>query len=184
MRRRRGRLYSQTPLPFWPAMAGRIAIGSRAAAEPLVRFLVLHEPMDMQFHCLIIKRLQLKRKKNVFPIQASSTQYSFHISGNRGYNSNRVRFFLNITKYVFLNNLIQLYMLNKIYIHIITTLFVLKFLYCCNYIPWYLSKLWREHEYFVTNAISKTQLNMYFNTQMWTQINSAQIVFTLQNTNK
>ncbi len=38
MRRRRGRLYSQTPLPFWPAMAGRIAIGSRAAAEPLVRF--------------------------------------------------------------------------------------------------------------------------------------------------
>ncbi len=73
-------------------------------------------------------------------------------------------------------------MLNKIYIHNITTLFVLKMLYCCNYIPWYLSKVWREHPYFVTNAISKTQLNMYFKTKKII-INSAQIVFTLQNAN-
>ncbi len=72
----RSRLYSQTPRPFWWAMAGCIAIGSHAIAKPLVRFLVLHEPMDVQFHCVLIKRLQLKRKKNVFPIQASSTQYS------------------------------------------------------------------------------------------------------------
>ncbi len=43
-------------------MAGCRAIGSRATTEPLVRFLVLHEPMDVQFHCVIIKRLQLKRK--------------------------------------------------------------------------------------------------------------------------
>ncbi len=53
----------------------------------------------------------------------------------------------------------------KIYIHNITTLFVLKILYCCNYISWYLSKVWREHPYFVTNAISKTQLNMYYKTK-------------------
>ncbi len=82
MRRQSGGLYSQTPHPFWWAMACCIAIGSRAAAEPLVSFLVLHEPMDVQFHCVIIKRLQLKRKKLFFPIQASLTQYSFHISGN------------------------------------------------------------------------------------------------------
>ncbi len=84
-------LYSQTPLPFWWAMAGCIARGSRAAAESLVCFLVLHEPMDVQFHCVIIKRLQLKRKKIFFPIQVSSTQYLFHISGNRGYDSNWVQ---------------------------------------------------------------------------------------------
>ncbi len=35
--------------------------------------------------------------------------------------------------------------------------------------------------YFVTNAISKTQLNMYFKTKNVT-IDSAQIVFTQQNT--
>ncbi len=54
-------LYSQMPLPFWQAMAGCIAIGS--GAELLVCFLSLHKPMDVQFHCVIIKRLQLKRKK-------------------------------------------------------------------------------------------------------------------------
>ncbi len=59
-------LYSQTPLPFRRAMVGSIAIGSHAAAEPLVCFLVLHEPMDVQFHCVIIKRLQLKLQKIVF----------------------------------------------------------------------------------------------------------------------
>ncbi len=47
-------------------MAGCIAIVSHATAEPLVRFLVLHEPMDVQFHCVIIKRLQLKSKKKKF----------------------------------------------------------------------------------------------------------------------
>ncbi len=48
--------------------------------------------MDEQFHCVIIKRLQLKRKKIVSPIQASLMQYLFHISENRGYDSNQVRF--------------------------------------------------------------------------------------------
>ncbi len=28
------------------------------------------------------------------------------------------------------------------------------------------AKVWREHAYFVTNAISQTQLNMYFKTKM------------------
>ncbi len=36
-------LYSQTPLLFWQAMAGCIAIGSRAAAKLLVHILVLHK---------------------------------------------------------------------------------------------------------------------------------------------
>ncbi len=34
-----------------------------AVGEALVSFLVLQEPMDVQFHCVIIKRLQSKRKK-------------------------------------------------------------------------------------------------------------------------
>ncbi len=42
----RRRLYSQTPIIFWWAMAACIAICLCAAAEPLVRFLVLHEPME------------------------------------------------------------------------------------------------------------------------------------------
>ncbi len=62
MLRRRSYLYSQTPHPFWRAMAGCIAIGLCATTEPLVCFLGLHEPMDVQFHCVIYKRLQLKRK--------------------------------------------------------------------------------------------------------------------------
>ncbi len=65
--------------PFWWAMAGCIVVGSRAAAEPLVCFLVLHEPMDVQLHCVIKIRLQLKRKKIVFPIQASSMQFEWNI---------------------------------------------------------------------------------------------------------
>ncbi len=39
----------------------------RHTAEPLICFLVLHKPMDVQFHCMIIKRLQLKRKNLFFP---------------------------------------------------------------------------------------------------------------------
>ncbi len=38
MRQRSGRLYSQMLLPFWRPMAGYIAIGLHAAAEPLVDF--------------------------------------------------------------------------------------------------------------------------------------------------
>ncbi len=36
------------------------------------------------------KKPSVEEEKIVFPIQASSTQYSFYISGNRGYDSNRV----------------------------------------------------------------------------------------------
>ncbi len=46
------------------------------------------------------KLLRLKLKR-VFPIQASSTQYSFHISGNRGYDSNRVLCFQQLWVYIF-----------------------------------------------------------------------------------
>ncbi len=69
-------------------------------------------------------------------------------------------------------------MVNKIYIHNITTLFVFKIcilLQLHSMIP-----LWgmaRNNPYFGYNAISKTQLNMYFKTIL--TINSANIVFTL-----
>ncbi len=87
---RSGSLYSQMPLPFWRAMAG--CIGSRAAAEPLVHFFCPARTNGRAVPLRNYKRLQLKRKKIVFHIQASSMQYSFHISGNWVYESNRVHF--------------------------------------------------------------------------------------------
>ncbi len=39
------------------------------------------------------KKASVEEEKIVFPIQASSTQYSFHISGKPGYDSNQVRYF-------------------------------------------------------------------------------------------
>ncbi len=39
---------------FWRNLAGFVAIGScSSAADPLVRFLPLHEPIVVQFHCVI-----------------------------------------------------------------------------------------------------------------------------------
>ncbi len=51
---RNDRLYSQIPRPFWRDLAGIVVIGScSSAADPLVRFLPLHEPIVVQFHCVI-----------------------------------------------------------------------------------------------------------------------------------
>ncbi len=41
-------LYSQAPLLIWRAMAGCIAIGSRATVVHWLVFLILHEPIDVQ----------------------------------------------------------------------------------------------------------------------------------------
>ncbi len=38
------------------------AAAERAAAEPLVRFLVLHKPMDVQLHCVINKGFSWRGK--------------------------------------------------------------------------------------------------------------------------
>ncbi len=93
MRRQSGRLYSQTPLPFWQAMTGCIAICSRAVAEPLVRFFSPAQTNRRAVSLRDYKKASVEEEIiYFFPIQASSTQYSFHISGNRGYDSNRVRF--------------------------------------------------------------------------------------------
>ncbi len=90
---RNDRLYSQIPCPFWRDLAGIVAIGScSSAADPLVRFLPLHEPIVVQFHCVIEIDFS-SGEKRLFPICVFiKTQYSFRISGNRGYDSNRVRF--------------------------------------------------------------------------------------------
>ncbi len=90
---RNDRLYSQIPRPFWRDLAGIVAIGScSSAADPLVRFLPLHEPIVVQFHCVIETDFS-SGEKRLFPICVFiKTQYSFRISGNRGYDSNRVRF--------------------------------------------------------------------------------------------
>ncbi len=79
--------------PFWRDLAGIVAIGScSSAADPLVRFLPLHEPIVVQFHCVIEIDFS-SGEKRLFPICVFiKTQYSFRISGNRGYDSNRVRF--------------------------------------------------------------------------------------------
>ncbi len=89
---RNDRLYSQIPRPFWRDLAGIVAIGScSSAADPLVRFLPLHEPIVVQFHCVIEIDFS-SGEKRLFPICVFiKTQYSFRISGNRGYDSNRVR---------------------------------------------------------------------------------------------
>ncbi len=52
------------------AMSGCIAIGSCTAAKPLVHLLVLCEPMDLQFYCVIINGFSW-RVKNSF----NSTQF-------------------------------------------------------------------------------------------------------------
>ncbi len=89
---RRQSLYSQRPHPFWQVMAGCIVIGSlNAAAEPLISFIILHEPMDVQFHCVIEKGFSWRGKNEFFPIQRLRRSARSHISGNRGYDSNRVR---------------------------------------------------------------------------------------------
>ncbi len=66
-------LYSQIPRPFWRALAGFPAIGC-AAPLPSHWFIFIH--------CTNQKEFPLHRK----------TQYSFRISGDRGYVSNGVRF--------------------------------------------------------------------------------------------
>ncbi len=49
------------------------------------------------------KKALVEEEKILFPIQVSSTQYSLHISGNRGYDSNRVRFLLCYHVLIFLS---------------------------------------------------------------------------------
>ncbi len=90
---RNDRLYSQMPCPFGGDLAGIVAIGlCSSAADPLVRFLPLHEPIVVQFHCVIEWDFS-SGEKRLFPICVFiKMQYSFRISGNRGYDSNQVRF--------------------------------------------------------------------------------------------
>ncbi len=90
MQRRSSRLYSQTPLPFLRAMAGCIAIGSRAAAEPLVSFFSTARTNGHAVSLRNYEKASVEEEKHFFPIQASLTQYSFHMSGNRGYDSNDI----------------------------------------------------------------------------------------------
>ncbi len=71
----------EMPLLSWRAMAGCIAIGSRTAAEPFVRFLVLHEPMDVQLHCVIKKGFSWREKKK-FPNSVSWRSTSEISKGN------------------------------------------------------------------------------------------------------
>ncbi len=65
---------ARCPSPF--------GIGLRATAEPLFVFLILHDPMDMQFHCVLIKMLQLKRKKMFFPYKCLRSSTSEISKGN------------------------------------------------------------------------------------------------------
>ncbi len=87
---RNDRLYSQMPCPIWWDLAGIVAIGScSSAADPLVCFLPLHEPIVVQFHCVIEIDFS-SGEKRLFPICVFiKTQYSL-----QGYDSNQVRFCL------------------------------------------------------------------------------------------
>ncbi len=73
---RNDRLYSQIPRTFWRDLAGIVAIGS---SDPLVRFLPLHEPIVMQFHCVIEIDFS-SGEKRLFPICIFiKTQYEWSI---------------------------------------------------------------------------------------------------------
>ncbi len=77
---RNDRLYSQIPRPFWRDLAGIVTIDScSSAADPLVHFLPLHEPIVVQFHCVIEIDFS-SGEKRLFPICVFiKTQYEWSI---------------------------------------------------------------------------------------------------------
>ncbi|ROL51013.1 Cytochrome P450 2J6 [Anabarilius grahami] len=77
---------------FMPFSAGCAAVPRRHWFNDLS----MSEPMTVQLHCVIEKGFSNGEKGRLFP----HTQYSFRISGNRGYVSNRVRSHIsNMHKY-------------------------------------------------------------------------------------
>ncbi len=80
------------PLPFWRAMAGCIAIGSLATTVDWFVSFTLHKPIKCSYKCVIEKGFSEEEKRD-FPILTSISRRSnrSHISGSRGYDSNRVR---------------------------------------------------------------------------------------------
>ncbi len=83
-------LYSQTPLPFWRAMAGCIAIGSLATAVDWF----VYTNQSRAVITAWLKKASVEEEFFFFFILTSIFRRSTpsHISGNGGYNSNRVRF--------------------------------------------------------------------------------------------
>ncbi len=81
--RQSGRLYSQSPHLFWRAMAGCIAIGSRTATEPLVRFLVLQN--GCAFTLLDKKGFSWRGKNEFFPYKRLRCSTSEISKGNKNY---------------------------------------------------------------------------------------------------
>ncbi len=70
--------YSQTPLPFWRAMAACIAIGSLATAVHWFVYFTLHKPITCSFNCVIEISFSWKGKKSFSHTNVDiSTQYSF-----------------------------------------------------------------------------------------------------------
>ncbi len=63
-------------------MAGCIAIGSHVAAKPLVSFLILHEPMNVQLHCVIWNKASVEEENWVFTIQRLQRSTSEISKGN------------------------------------------------------------------------------------------------------
>ncbi len=73
-------LYRQTPLPFWRAMEGCIAIGSLATAVHWFVSVTLHEPITCSYNCVIEIGFSWRGKK-VFSHTniVISTQYEWNI---------------------------------------------------------------------------------------------------------
>ncbi len=86
-------LYSQMTLSFWWAMAGCIAIASLATTVDWFASFTLQETTTCSYNCVIEKGF-IEEEKSFFPILTSISRRSTrsHISGNWGYDSNRVRF--------------------------------------------------------------------------------------------
>ncbi len=74
-------------------LAGIVAIGScSSAADPLVRFSTTARTNSRAVSLRDWIRLQFRRKKAFSHMRLYKTQYEWSITGNRGYDSNRVRF--------------------------------------------------------------------------------------------
>ncbi len=95
---RSGRLYSQTPRPFWQALARFGGYHRHRLVQHRCRAIgSFLQHCTNQCPCsntALLKKASVIREKGVFPICVlyKKCRTRSHISGNRGYDSNRVQF--------------------------------------------------------------------------------------------
>ncbi len=97
-------LYSQTPLPFWRAMAGCIAIGSLATALDWFVSFTLNEPITCSYNCVIEKGFSWRGKKVFSHTHIDIlTQYEWNIERDLAPPLKQIKISADITKPLFLS---------------------------------------------------------------------------------